>query len=65
MFLIFNFKLGMKFALIELKMAIVKLLLNYKIIPGAKFPTELCFREGIVRIPKEEINVIFEKRKNN
>jgi hypothetical protein len=52
----------MKFALIELKMAIVKLLLNYEIKKGPHFPHDLDFREGIVRIPKQEINVIYKKR---
>jgi hypothetical protein len=54
----------MKFALIELKMALVKLLLNYEIKPTENMPNDLEFREGVVRIPKEGVHVIFKKRNN-
>jgi hypothetical protein len=52
----------MKFALIELKMALVKLLLNYEIKPTDNMPSELEFREGVVRTPKDGVNVVFKKR---
>ncbi len=57
--------IGMKFALIELKMALVKLLLNYEIRPDGELPTCLEFKEAVVRVPKNEINVVFRKRENS
>lgn len=38
--------LGMKFALIELKLALVNLIQKYEILPGKDFPGELDFVEG-------------------
>lgn len=52
----------MKFALIEMKIALVKMLLKFEIIPGKNTPEKLDFVEGIVRQPKNGINVIFKKR---
>ena len=54
----------MKFALIELKMALVKLLLNYEIIADGELPQSIEFKEAVVRVPKHEINVLFKKRQN-
>ena len=54
--------IGMKFALIELKIGLVKLLLNYEIKPGKSFPQKMQFNEGIVRTPKDGVNVVFNKR---
>ncbi len=57
--------IGMKFALIELKMSLVKLLLNYEIKPQSdNFPSELEYREGVVRIPKNGVHVVFKKRES-
>jgi hypothetical protein len=52
----------MKFALIELKMTLVKLLLNYEVRSTEKTPEVLTFREGLVRTPKDGLNVVFKKR---
>ncbi len=38
--------IGMKFALIELKLALVNLIQKYQIFPGTGFPDELDFIEG-------------------
>lgn len=52
----------MKFALIELKIALVKLLQKYEIHPTENTPEKLDFLEGAVRQPKNGINVSFKKR---
>lgn len=54
--------IGMKFALLELKLALVNLILNYEIKPTKNTPQSLTFNEGIVRTPRESINVLFTKR---
>ncbi len=54
--------IGMKFALQELKLALVKLLTNYEIAAGPSTPKELEFTEGVVRVPKNGVRVIFKKR---
>jgi cytochrome P450 len=54
--------IGMKFALIELKIGLIKLLLNYEIKPGKWFPEKMQFNEGLVRTPKDGVNVLFTKR---
>lgn len=38
--------IGMKFALIELKLSVIHLIRNYKIKPGNDFPEKLDFVEG-------------------
>ena len=52
----------MKFALLELKLALVKLITNYEIRATKNTPKHLTFNEGIVRTPREDINVSFKKR---
>ncbi|CAF0926627.1 unnamed protein product [Brachionus calyciflorus] len=54
--------IGMKFALIELKIALCKLILNFEILPSKKFPERLELIETIVRRPKNGYNVILKKR---
>jgi hypothetical protein len=54
----------MKFALIEMKLALVKLLLNFEILPTPGGSEKLEFIEGIVRGPKNGVNVILKKRVN-
>lgn len=54
--------IGMKFALLELKLALVKMISNYEIRPSKNTPEYLTFNEGIVRIPREDINVLIKKR---
>ena len=57
----------MKFAMIELKMALVKLILNFEIKPNDNFSKIIEFNEGgmlaSVRLPRNEISVTFQKRK--
>ena len=52
--------IGMKFALIELKMAICKLLLNYELCNDKDFELDIVDRQ--IRIPNGEVSVIFKKR---
>ncbi len=43
-------------------MTLVKLLLNYEVRSTEKTPEVLTFREGLVRTPKDGLNVVFKKR---
>ena len=52
---------GMKFALIELKIALVKLLQEFSIHP-TKNTKILEFVEGTVRVPKHGIHICLNKR---
>ena len=52
---------GMKFALVEMKIALVNMLRNYEIHPSKNMPTSLRTIEGIVRQPRDGIPVIFKK----
>jgi hypothetical protein len=52
----------MKFALFEIKIAMVKILRQYEIIRSLNTPEKLEYVEGIVRSPKNPIPVIFKKR---
>ena len=58
-----SISIGMKFAILELKIALCKLLTTYEIQPTENTPKKLDFNEGIVRTPKNGINVIFHKRR--
>nr|UOU03271.1 cytochrome P450 3045C3/4 [Brachionus rubens] len=55
--------IGIKFALIELKMALVKIIHNFEVLPSddAKFG-RIDYEEGIVRYPKNGVNVLLKKR---
>ena len=53
----------MKFALIELKIALVKIIRNFEIKPGQKAADKLELFENFLRLPKNGVYVIFEKRK--
>lgn len=53
---------GMKFALQELKFALIKIVRKYEILPGPNTPTVLEIQEGAVRTPKNGVSVIFKKR---
>ena len=50
----------MKFALLEAKVALVKILKNFKIYSTKN--TSLTYVEGVVRSPKNGIRVILKKR---
>ena len=56
--------IGMKFALLEIKLTLAKILKIYDIIPGEKFEKNLGVTGGLfsVRRPKKPIQVIFKKR---
>jgi hypothetical protein len=49
-------------ALLELKIALIKLISTYEIESTENTPKNLEFNEGIVRTPKDGINVILRKR---
>jgi hypothetical protein len=52
----------MKFALAELKITLVKLIMNFEILPGENMPNELELIEGIIRKPKNGVLVRLKKR---
>ena len=54
--------IGMKFALIELKIALVKLLLNFEIHPTKSTGDKIELIEGVIRSPKNGINIHLKKR---
>ena len=58
------FNKGMRFALLEMKLTLVKLLLKYNVKNTKNTPIELSFVEGTVRRPKNKIPICLEKRKN-
>ena len=56
--------IGMKFALIELKIALVKLIMNFEFLPKSYFKlNDIELIEGAVRSPKNGICVILKNRK--
>ena len=55
----------MRFALIELKLAICKLIQNFEIKPNRYTPRKLEFIEYFLRVPKNGVNVTLERRKND
>ena len=54
--------IGMKFAILELKIALIKLINEYEIEATENTPDELDFTEGVVRVPKGGVNVLVRKR---
>ena len=52
----------MKFALVELKLALVKILKAYEMLPTPSTPDQLDYIEGFVRLPNKPISVVFKKR---
>nr|AHL88987.1 cytochrome p450 3045C4 [Brachionus koreanus] len=54
--------IGMKFALIELKIALVKLIMNFEILPSKNYPEILELEEGVVRYIKNGEKVLIRKR---
>lgn len=55
--------IGMKFAYLEVKIAIVRILMNFEVLPSKNMPDKLEFVEGVVRKPKGGINVCLQRRK--
>merc|ERR1711962_108682 len=54
---------GMRFAMMEIKMALVELVRNFRIKPCAASKTEIEFDEGATRTPKNGVWVKLESRK--
>jgi hypothetical protein len=52
----------MKFAIVEMKLALVNLMRNFELFPSENTPKTLETIEGIVRQPKNGIPLIFKKR---
>jgi len=53
---------GLKFAMIEIKFALFKLLRTFEILPSKNTPECLEFVEGTVRVPINGINVQLKRR---
>lgn len=54
---------GMRYALMEMKMALAKILFIYNVLPTENTPSRLVnFTEGTVRRPKDIVKVKFVKR---
>lgn len=54
---------GMRFALIELKMALARILHTYTIVPGEKLEQGMTRREALIITP-DSINIRLERRTN-
>nr|QEV83809.1 cytochrome P450 [Brachionus rotundiformis] len=54
--------IGMKFALIELKIALCKLIVNFEFLESLDKTHKLEYEEGVVRFPKNGIKVLLKKR---
>lgn len=52
----------MKFALLEMKITLAKILKSFDVLPGKNFTEDLVLSEGVTRKPKYGIDVIFKKR---
>ena len=55
---------GMKFALVEMKLALVNLILNFEVHPSASTPKKLELIEGIVRSPMNGVPIKLKTRQN-
>lgn len=55
--------IGMKFAILEIKLALVRILMRYEILPSKHTPEKLEFIEGVIRKPKGGMNVLLKERK--
>nr|ATW72310.1 cytochrome p450 CYP3045C19 [Brachionus calyciflorus] len=56
--------IGMKFALIELKIALCKLILKYEFLPLPEDKQEVEIYEMFIRTPKDGVSATFRKRKD-
>lgn len=52
----------MRYALMEMKMALAKVLLKFDVLPTENTPTNLTYIEGTVRRPKNIIPIKLKKR---
>ena len=55
----------MRFAMVEIKLTLAKILSKYDVLPSIHTPYELVFAEGIVRRARDGIPVLIKKRINN
>ncbi len=53
----------MKFAIIEMKLAIIKIVQKFEVCKSENTPVELEFVEGFVRLPSQPVKVMFKERK--
>ncbi len=56
--------IGMKFALLVLKITLVNLIGNFEVLPSKDTPKVLELTEGVVRAPKGGVDVSIVKRPN-
>jgi cytochrome P450 family 3 subfamily A len=56
--------IGMRFALVEIKLTLAKILSKYDVLPSVHTPNEIIFAEGVVRRPRDGISVMIKKRTN-
>lgn len=54
----------MKFAVLEMKLVLAKVLLNFDVRSSKNTCSSLTYIEGTERKPKENINVIIQKRED-
>lgn len=52
----------MKFAILEMKLALIKTMLNFEVLRSDKTPAKLEFVQGIVRAPRVGVEVFYKKR---
>jgi hypothetical protein len=53
----------MRFALLEIKLTLTKLLRKYDLVASEKTPKKVVFKEGFgVRQPTEPIHIMFKRR---
>ncbi|CAF0869176.1 unnamed protein product [Brachionus calyciflorus] len=57
--------IGMKFALLELKLALCKILINFEILPLKSLSEDLELFEAFVRRPKNDVVLTIRKRSEN
>jgi cytochrome P450 len=55
---------GMRYAQMEMKMALAKILLKYDVLSTQNTPKKLEYIEGTVRRPKTKIPIMIKKRVN-
>jgi cytochrome P450 len=56
--------IGMRFALVEIKLILAKILSKYDVLPSVHTTREILFAEGVVRRPRDGIPVMIKKRVN-
>ncbi len=54
--------IGIKFALLELKLTLIKIFRKFEVHPSARTVKELHFIEGVIGILTHQVNLVFKKR---